>query len=460
MRNALLTIVCLLFLTLNEAKNYRDLGVFNTTGPTVANLAWIPNWSKDSEYPAAIVFASAANRLLHPGRPVPDSAIYVIPEIASKLFDSVDELTYELVSEEYAWANELRFIEKNMVGFNLSFPALLGVNGRFPTAPRFVIPSVPGGLFLLNTTTLPAQSYKLSPPETCEYYYQTFKLLDLNGDGLLDVLTVRVRDDVCSPLKVFPPFFLKAELVALLQPQDPLASYWELRVLYNFDNVANRAAIGYFEFLDIDEEIYGRNNHTTAELLTSEFSGGGSFIYYIDGPEDWLSTNKTVKRTVIEDKLGGMYTIRVLDINRDGKKDILATTHTVVSSNGVYAYNVLGNYRNVETLSTQRYALASNFTVFGRPATPTSYRTGPFEILPEKNDRKPRIVVGTDGGGEFVLLSPKNQNKNSWEYESTTLAQFGCDIIAPIVYDADEDGKPEFSAPCLGGDAIYTFSEK
>ena len=448
--------VCLIFQAF--AIDYYPLEIFNTSGPTVANVVWADAWSPKSDYPGAFIFTSAANSLLHRDRLIPDSAIYVIPEVASKLFSNASELSYELVSVELPWANELKFIAPGTIGLNVSFPALLGVSGRFPSAPRFRFPSSAGKVFILNTSILPALVYIISPPETCEWYYQTFKLIDMNGDGLLDVLSIRLRDDVCFPLKVAPPYALKAELVVLTQPTNPLSVPWSLTTLYNFDNVTNRAAGGYFEFLDIDEPVYRRNDHPTAELLTSEFFGAGAFIYSVSLNETWLTPNKTVKRTIIENGLGGMYTIRVIDVNSDDKSDFVITTHTVLSSNGIYAYDIKGDYRNQTNLTSVRYQLAGNFTVFGRSVGPSRYRTGPFEIVSQKPGRKPTLVVGTDGGGQLILLSPKNENSRSWEYNNETLAQFGCDFIAPIVYDADGDGKNEISAPCFGRDAIYSFT--
>ena len=458
-----LFIISLFIINVCFASDIFQLKTFNSTGPSVATLTWAKNWdlrkSTDVDDSDALIFSSVANRFLHPGRNVSDNSIYVIRRIASKLFYPFQDFDYELITDQISWSNEQIFLPKFTPGFELSFPSLVGISGRFPTAPRFAFPSVPGKVYLINTTTLPGQIYNISPPETlCEWYYQDFELVDINGDNKLDIVAVRIRDDVCSPLKQVPPFPLKAEFVALIQPEDLTVFPWSLQILYNFENITNRGVVGFFKFVDIDSEIYGKTDHLVPELIYSEFFGKGSFIYYVNKNETWLTPGKTVKRSIIENTLGEMYDILVTDVNGDGKNDFLTTTHIINNTNGVYAYDILGDFRLQDNLTTIRYPLITNLPVYGRPATSARYRAGSLSILEKKNSKKPLIVVGTDGGGQLLLLSPKNNNNKSWEFDNEVLIEFECDILSALIYDINHDGKKDISAPCLTRDAIFSFT--
>jgi hypothetical protein len=266
---------------------------------------------------------------------LPDGAIYVIPNATKFLGGNSNTSNYKLVAE-IPWTNDLEFFEEGYT-FNLPFPSIVGVSGRFPTAPRFALPSTAGKVFILDVTSLPSKIYDISGPDpnNCEWYYLQFVVYDVNNDGREDILTVRSRDTVCPPTQIFPPFPLVAEFVAFIQPEDPLQVPWELKVLYNFDNVVNRAAIGFFDFVDIDHAIYGKEGFETPELIFADFSGENLSIYYVDKYKNWID-NDGVMMTVVEEDLGSMYDVIVVDVNGDGYDDIVSTTHTTRPDNGMY----------------------------------------------------------------------------------------------------------------------------
>ena len=183
--------------------------------------------------------------------------------------------------------------------------------------------------------------------------------------------------------------------------------------------------------------------------------------------ETWFTPGKQVNRVIVDNSLGGMYDVEIVDLNGDKDVEIVATTHTVRADNGIYAYEILDAFRNLTftdssvinlTGTGTRHALATNFSIFGRLPSAQRYRTGTFAVIPGKNkNRKPSLAVSTDGGGELVVISPNDEKKDNWNYTKTTLYQFGADVLDPIVYDSDYDGKYEISASVIAGDAIVSF---
>ncbi len=172
---------------------------------------------------------------------------------------------------------------------------------------------------------------------------------------------------------------------------------------------------------------------------------------------------QVVNRVVIESGLGGMYDVQVHDLNGDAKAEIIATTHTVSPTNGIYAYEPSGDFR-LDDITWTRRTLYSNFTVFGRVNDAQRLRPAVFSVYhPEVRrgngiGKKPLIAIATDGGGQLVVLTPNSQSRVDWNYTLSVVDQSGCDVTSPFVADVNEDGYTEVMAPCLRGSIVFVAS--
>ncbi len=445
------------------------MGRFNASGPTVSSVYLAKNWDLQkncyTEDRNALLFTSVANTLLNPGKNFTNHAIYVIPRASNRLFSEPENMTYLLVTDEIPWVSDLIYLEPNTPGLSLPFKSIITVSGRFPTGPRASSPSAAGFVKIINASVIPStQIYQISQNDTCEWYYNEFNLQDINNDGLLDIITVRFRDVTCPPTITFPPYPLLVQFVAFLQPSTNPLDDWTFVELYNFNNTVNQGPTAFFEFLDLDLELYNKRGKHELELVSAEFFGTGALaIYYLESGNSWLDPNKTVGRSVVESSLGSMFEVDVADINNDGTSEIIATTHTTANTNGIYAYEIKQDFRNSSNVTSMRRPLYINFTVFGRPPTGARLRPGSFKIYYPTDDRnnrniKPLISVGTDGGGQLLVLEPASQNKKNWDYNVTVIDQEGCDIIGPSVFDVNNDGYNELLAPCVRGSLIFLNS--
>lgn len=451
------------------------LPTVNTSGPTVAVIHWVPEWNADGS--GAMLFSSVWNGYFYRDNITapfsePDSGVYVIENMAAVLHVKNTQRQIKLVTGALNWTNAFAgFSAGGLVGLDVPFRGFIAATGRFPSAPRVALATVPGRIALVDATVSTAPIiYNISGPnavnDTCEYYYQMMKLYDLNQDGLLDIVTVRVRDRVCSlPLPRFPPFALTAEFVVFLQPAtlEARLAPWPMKVLYDFTvaNITSLGAGGCFEFTDMDSAVNLRRDHPEPELIIGNFFFPEVAVYALPIGTAWLDANAQtlVQRIIIDNSLGGMYDVQLVDLNRDGRAEIVATTHTTRPDNGIYAYEVIGDFRAIPLPVVVRRTIASNFTIYGRAPSSQRYRPATFTIIPpQAGEHKPSIAVGTDGGGQIVVITPDDDiKKESWKYTVTVLAQFGADFLTPILYDADNDGRLDMSVPCIGGDGIFSF---
>lgn len=453
----------------------RSLGRYSTGGPTAANVYLAKPWNSQGNQ--SLIYTSPANALFPGTSSFPPHAMYVIANFNGSALVSQGAVSLprpQLITTSLPWVNDVVYLPPNSLGLTLPFRSLLTVNGRFPTGPRFGrSPSVGGTISIINIDSIPNTSvFDITGGDSgaCEWYYNQVQLMDINEDGLLDVLTARFRDEgACPPTVQIPPYNFVSEFIAYLQPSSSPLVPWTFVRLFDFENATNRGPTGFFQFLDLDNALYGNNEHPAFELLSSEFFGTGALaIYHLTGTvTSWLQQDKTVARVVVEQGLGGMYDAKVAELNRQKPAEIVATNHITLGSNGIYAFSTVGNFRSGGWI---RRALATNFSVVGRPSNNSArLRPGEFKVYYPRpnnvpgNSLKPLIALGTDGGGQLVLLTPKTQKKDSYEYEKVVLdeqteANTGCDIIGPLTEDLNNDGYLELLAPCLSGGFISVFT--
>lgn len=465
------------------------LPLINTSGPTVATTSWVGDWNADGS--GAMLFSSVWNGRFYNSNfsapfPEPDSGVYIIENI-DRVLDGSENATITLVTGVLNWTTTfIGFPVGGLEDLEFPFRGFLSSTGRFPQL-RFLnipgrpqIPSVPGKIAVVDVTNSSnSVVHVLTPPnapgDLCEYYYQTMELYDIDEDGDLDIVSIKTRDWVCTVPPTFFPgpsgfYNLTAEFIALLQPDDPAAKLqpWTEVSLFNFRDtgIVGLGVGGLFTFGNINGK-----RHSQPELIVANFFYPELAIYTLGRPgETWLTPDKQVNRVIVDNSLGGMYDVELVDLNQDGDLEIVATTHTIRTDNGIYAYEILDEFEGLNFLNASvinlsgtgtRHALATNFSVFGRPLGAQRYRTGTFAIIPGKNKgKKPSLVVSTDGGGQLYVLTPEDDKKKNWNYTKTLLYEFGADVLDPIVYDYNNDGNYEVSASVIAADAIASFTQR
>lgn len=323
---------------------------------------------------------------------------------------------FELLTNELDWPNDMTLLPKEMFGFN----ALAVGHG-------FLVPlggHTTGGVSIINLDEPGSKPSTVSKDMENWFYHKAYAI-DMDGDGLLDFVTARCRDNVIP----FPwNKENKGTLVWLRNPggDNPLSDRWEETELMNGP-----------DFLINMEEM--KNTITPGpdfHLLAPQFlTEAINYIYY---DESGALQNRT-----IDTELGNAFAAEFVDVNGDGKMDVLATNH-LSANGGVFAYeydNELGLAKSdivkhtladsIDNVQKKGMAPGHSFTVYPRGK-------------PEEDGEIPYILVDGDGAENYIMLRPGDKE---WEYDMEVLFPTNCTVGRSVAGDVDGDGFSEVFVP-------------
>ena len=314
-----------------------------------------------------------------------------------------------------------------------------------------------GTEYIIHQSTLQVgvpPTFPIPDPENSPRFYHRALFIDIDGDNALDIVTV--RSGFLPGQVVHPP---KGELVWFKNPGTALDPNipWEETVLFGGIQV---------DFLgpDIHLASYDFENDGVPEIIATHFfsafapmgpPGPGSppiqngkiTIYGTPQGQDWSQVDQfsTLRQKDISVDQGFPFEIEIVDLNRDGKVDILATNHqpdqcSQTTSNPtlgkVYAYeqptsgNIFDETEDwilhvlLDDIKPQPSLLPARPP--GRLAPGAAQSFYPLRAMEKQNgnganNHRPWIVVGGDEAGKVWILEPTNNQKASWEYKVSVI---------------------------------------
>ena len=312
----------------------------------------------------------------------------------------------------------------------------------------------------------------LKPSKGIKTWFHKVIWVDMNDDGLLDAVTAYAesksglapvvsdyeeRTGLKKPIFGGSSLTGKGFLVWLEQPKDPswkepLLTGKGKQVVWKKHLISEGPDVN-FLFEDINND--GQKEFIATEFFGDDNEGALSVIY---------KENGKYQRRLVDTSVGHGFDLSVADLNNDGNKDILMTNHQPAIgaslknkvSGRVYAFEVP---QNLSTGTFKRHILLDNIPVNKKEMMQdTEMSPGKaIAFYPELavKDNKPTIFVGGDGASEVYILTPKSQDTDSWEYDSTSLyKQYGFDnkkIMSvtgeAVIDDLNGDGFVEIVIP-------------
>jgi hypothetical protein len=342
--------------------------------------------------------------------PFRSGSIYKINEINGQMTNS--EVNIEQAVTDLKWPNEISEVPSDIFGAN-----------TYAVADGFLVPGKgTGSVTIFNTEN--NISFKVTKDKSGFFYHRVI-WHDMNGDGLLDLITARGKKPMIGRAQ--------GELVWLEQPTGNKTEAWKEHLIAKGPDV-------HFRIRDL-------NGDGQIEIVASEFFHKKlTLIEFKDG--EW-------QRHIIDDTLGSAFDLDFDDINNDGKIDLLVTNHEGDKNAAVFGYEIPEDIYSNWT----RHTLFSGFVTKQRGVGQASPGEA-MAVHPDLNnkDSKPVILVSGDGSQHAHILTPVSEDPNNWEYTEKAFLNAGCTVGKMAVNDVNNDGLLEIFVPAYDNDKIHVFS--
>jgi len=321
------------------------------------------------------------------------------------------------------------------------------------TAGGFLIPigGISTGKVCLFDVTDPKNVIKTTvSTDKKGWFYHQATWHDMNGDGRLDIVAARAT----------APKNPAGEMVWFEQPATGALSNATHEAVWPVHVSANGPDVGFIlEDLDGDGKV---------EMVATQFFSAHVLAVYSCPLVQWgMCQPGDVVRTVIDDTNGPFFTVQRIDLNGDGKKDLLVTNNQddkgTDGKGSVFAYEQPSSIDGLWT----RHVLATGYVpIPSKLPSPGAHSKGSpgsakaFEVKAGAGD-KPRILVSGDDGGFVAVLTAASEDSSSWEYTQEFLCNSTGTIGTPDVGDVDGDGLADIFVPFYSENKVemYTYAE-
>jgi hypothetical protein len=324
-----------------------------------------------------------------------------------------------------------------------------------------VPPKTIGAVTFVNSTagSAPANVFVLSAPKILPgdgWFFHRAVPFDVDGDGRLDVLAARA----VKPLLTAPA----GELVWLRQPAAaplaPASLPWAEAVL---------ASGAWSPDVLFAPPTSLRGDADSQLLFASFFTGGGLGLLQCAGcagatpVSTWAAA--TLETAVIDASVGPAFDVAVLDLNGDGRLDVLLSNHAdnATAVNGTIYQSMVLAYeaphaplRVTNASAWTRHVLTAGFVV--REAGPNQAAPGAARAFPAPGGgtgAKPWISVSGDGDQRAYVLVPDSQDPLNWSYTRSLVHDCAGTVGRQVSVEAG--GRSFLAVPCYDSAMIEVY---
>ena len=236
--------------------------------------------------------------------------------------------------------------------------------------------------------------------------------VDINNDGRLDYVTARTNAKAG-----------KGELLWLEHPETGLQTLpWTEHIITASPDVM------------FDMAPYGKG----WVVFAAAFFDKKLMAYEVE-----KGTGNLLQTKVIDDKIGSAYSVKYIDINGDGVKELLVNNHEKDKDDApssVYLYTVpsdllAGDY--------SKKVIASGFKNAHSMFVPNMSPGFPYPVYPSGAAKDAHVLIAGDGDQSAHLLRPDGQGG----YKQELIKNEGGTVGSIAFADLDKDGWVEFFVP-------------
>jgi len=307
-----------------NAQSYSFIGSFDVFHPSFLNLEYFTP-ENEQENKNSLVITTFS------GVPFSKDGVYIVEDIG-KYINSISQIEPALVTKQLQWPNEA-----TSVPFKIFNETAIGLGNGF------LVPSKSTGYVSVipSNTSIPHHLSEKKP----DWFYHVAEWWDMNGDGLEDCVTARATVPTNGPSQ--------GELVWFENPgSNQLSQTWQEHVVSSGPDIM-------IHLLWLD----GLSSNEQPQIIAAEFFSTEIRLFWTENNSLW-SNSENIQSVVIDNDMGSPFDIQYVDLNNDGKKDLLVTNHQgEADQSAVFAYTVPENWK---TDPWPRYVLATNITTLKR----------------------------------------------------------------------------------------------
>ena len=332
----------------------------------------------------------------------------------------------------HVWPNETARVPDGV----LPFEAIVSPQG-------FLSTSRPGRLTLISLDDPERTEYIVDQstfiPPRCEpgsddnqpWFYHDARFIDMDDDGLRDLVTV--RSSLISRGGFCPP---SGQLVWFRNPGEKLNknTQWEEHVLVDVEPKPGGP--------ESNMNVHDFDGDGIPEIVATHFFKYDAItIYGAPAGKRWVDVDPAkgpfVRQKDIMRGQGNPFAVEIIDLNRDGRVDVLTSNHQ-----GDQCFDVTKTYRPGRAIAIEQPADGNIFSSEWRihvikdniRATPTfpEPERGPGRLAPNRavafwpersmqDNSKPWIVLGGDEAAKVWVLKPESEAQSDWNYQSTVI---------------------------------------
>jgi hypothetical protein len=240
-------------------------------------------------------------------------------------------------------------------------------------------------------------------------------------------VSTRLNALISARVKVPTVGQAQGELVLLLpDSNDYMHTTWTETVVATGPDV-------FFTLADLE----GKGN---VLVIASQFFTSKALMIYDCQGSLFNCSDANVKSYVVDNaEEAGFFSVSYVDVNNDGKLDILATTNTATGKGGVFVYESAGDYRQGAS-AWIKHELATGY----KPTLPfLPGRGAPGNISPFSPpatalaSTKPWLLVSGDDAGTVSVLVPVSTSSSDWSYDETFIYNSTGTVGSPVAVATD-----------------------